>query len=73
MEALLITQGFGDALKPVTKKEGKEASSLKTHEQAVDIDKKAKSTIILSLRDSVIKEVAKEKIVAELWAKLDVL
>ena len=34
------------------------------------IDKKARSTIILSLSDSVIREVAKENIVIGLWAKL---
>ena len=74
METLLITQGLGDALEPVTKKAGKEASSSSsslTPQQAVEIDNKAKSTIILSLRDFVIREVAKEKIVADLWAKLE--
>ena len=74
MEALLITQGLGDALEPITKKDGKEASSSSsslTLQQSTDIDKKAKSTIILSLGDSVIREVAKEKIVADLWAKLE--
>ncbi|KAH9728046.1 hypothetical protein KPL70_008880 [Citrus sinensis] len=70
MEALLITQGLGDALEPVTKKEGMEASSSLTPQQATDIDKRAKSTIILSLGDSVIREVAKKKTVADLWAKL---
>ncbi|KAH9687012.1 hypothetical protein KPL70_014605 [Citrus sinensis] len=38
---------------------------------AAEIDKKARSTIILSLGDSVIREVAKEKTVADLWAKLE--
>lgn len=57
MEALLITQGLGDAIEPATKTEGKEASSLKTPEQAAEIDKKARS-IILSLSDSMIREVA---------------
>ena len=73
MEALLITQGLGDALEPITKKDGKEASSSSsslTLQQSTDIDKKAKSTIILSLGDSMIREVAKEKTVADLWAKL---
>lgn len=37
------------------------------------MDKKARSTIIFSLGDFIIREVAKEKIVAELWAKLDEL
>ncbi|KAH9698599.1 hypothetical protein KPL71_024065 [Citrus sinensis] len=71
MEALLITQGLGDALEPVTKKEGKEESSSKTPKMAAEIDKKARSTIILILGDLVIREVAKEKTVADLWAKLE--
>ena len=70
MEALLINQGLGDAFEPVTKKEGMKASSSLTPQQATDIDKRARSTIILSLGDSVIREVAKEKTVADLWAKL---
>lgn len=73
MEALLITQGLGDAIEPTVKKKGKEVSSSHTSEQAAEIDKKAKHTIILSLSDSVIREVVKEKIVAELWAKLESL
>ncbi|KAH9658397.1 hypothetical protein KPL70_023479 [Citrus sinensis] len=71
MEALLITQGLGEAIDPVTKIEGGEASSSKTPEQVVEMDKKARSTIILSLGDSVIREVAKERTVAGLWAKLE--
>lgn len=70
IEALLITEGLGDAIKLVTKKKRKEVSSSKTLEQTTEIDKKAKSTIILSFGDSIIREVAKEKTVAELWAKL---
>ena len=68
MEALLITQGLGDALEPITKKEGIEASSSTSlaTQQAAEIDKKARSTIILSLGDSMIREVAKEKIVVDL-------
>ncbi|KAH9650291.1 hypothetical protein KPL70_026321 [Citrus sinensis] len=74
MEALLITQGLGDASEPIIKKEGLEAStssSSLTPQQAADIDKKARSTIILSLGDSVIREVARERTVADLWAKLE--
>ncbi|KAH9650187.1 hypothetical protein KPL70_026271 [Citrus sinensis] len=71
MEALLITQGLGEALEPTTKKEGYEGSSSKSPEIATEIDKKARSTIILSLSDSVIREVAKERTVAELWTKLE--
>ncbi|KAH9750945.1 Integrase catalytic domain-containing protein [Citrus sinensis] len=71
MKALLITQGLGEAIDPVSKLEGGESSSSKTPEQVAKMDKKAKSTIILSLSDSVIREVAKEKIVAGLWAKLE--
>ncbi|KAH9743535.1 hypothetical protein KPL70_003339 [Citrus sinensis] len=73
MEALLITQGLGDALEPVTKKEGMEASSSLTPQQVSNIDKMARSTIILSFGDSVIREVAKEKTVADLWAKLETI
>lgn len=72
MEALLITQGLRDAIEPKTK-EGKEVSSSKTLEEVTEIHKKAKSTIILNLGDSVIREVAKERIVAGLWAKLESL
>ena len=38
-----------------------------------EIDKKERSTIILSLGDLVIREVAKEKTVVGLWAKLEQL
>ncbi|KAH9679108.1 reverse transcriptase Ty1/copia-type domain-containing protein [Citrus sinensis] len=70
MEALLITQGLGNAIEPDFKKEGLGGSSSTTSEQAAEIDKKARSTIILSLGDSVIREVAKERTVAGLWTKL---
>ena len=70
-EAFLITQGLGDAIDPVSKLEGNEASSSKTSEQVTEIDKKARSTIIMSLSDFIIREVAKEKTVAGLWAKLE--
>ncbi|KAH9658076.1 Integrase catalytic domain-containing protein [Citrus sinensis] len=73
MEALLITQGLGDAIDPVIKNENAEVSSSRTPEHMAEIDKKARSTIILSLGDSVIREVAKEKTVAGLWAKLEQL
>ena len=55
----------------MTKKEGKEFTTSKTPEQVAEIDRKARGTIILSLADSVIREVAKEPTVAELWAKLE--
>lgn len=71
MDALWITQGLGEVIEPIIKKEGKKASSSKTPEQLAEIDKKAKNTIILSLCDFVIKKVAKEKTVADLWAKLE--
>ena len=66
MEAVLITHGLGDALLPVTKKEGKDISTSKTPEQMAEIDRKAKGTIILSLADSVIREVVKGPTVADL-------
>lgn len=40
-------------------------------EQVTEIEKKVRSTIILSLSDSIIKKVAKEKIMAKLWAKVE--
>lgn len=40
MEALLVTQGLGDAIQPASKKEGKEATSSKSPEQAAEIDKR---------------------------------
>ena len=61
MEALL-TQGLGDAIQPVTKKEEKEVPFPKTPEQAAKFDRKARETIILSYADSVIRKVAKEPI-----------
>ncbi|KAH9704628.1 CCHC-type domain-containing protein [Citrus sinensis] len=71
MEALLVTQGLGDAIQPVTKNERKELSSSKTPEHVAEIDRKVRGTIILSLADSVIREVAKEPTVVDLWAKLE--
>ena len=70
MEALLITQGLGDAIESENSKGG---SSSKTPEEIAEINKRARSAIILSLGDSVIREVAKEKTVAGLWAKLESL
>lgn len=40
MEALLVTQSLGDAIQPASKKEGKEATSSKSPEQAAEIDKR---------------------------------
>ncbi|KAH9681219.1 hypothetical protein KPL71_026889 [Citrus sinensis] len=71
MEVLLITQGLGNTIEPASKKEGMEGYSSTTPEQATEIDKKARSTIILSLGDSVIREVAKERTIAGLWTKLE--
>ncbi|KAH9649108.1 Integrase catalytic domain-containing protein [Citrus sinensis] len=42
-----------------------------TQRLAAEIDKKARSTIILSLGDSVTREVARERTLADLWAKLE--
>ncbi|KAH9648891.1 hypothetical protein KPL70_025781 [Citrus sinensis] len=67
------SEGLGDALEASTKIEGKGVSSSKTPEQMAEIDKKAKSTIILSLADSVIREVAKETSVTGLMEKLESL
>lgn len=38
MEALLVTQGLGDALENGTKKEDKEASSSKTNQELAEIE-----------------------------------
>ncbi|KAH9779095.1 hypothetical protein KPL71_007588 [Citrus sinensis] len=73
MEALLITQGLGDAIEFENNKDGRGVSSSKTPEEAAEINKRARSAIILSLGDSVIREVAKEKTVVGLWAKLESL
>ena len=40
MEALLITHGLRDAIKPVSKMEGKETPSSKTPEELAKINKK---------------------------------
>lgn len=66
IEALLITQGLGDALQPVIMKDRKVGSSSNTPEEMAEIDKKAKGTIILSLTDLVIREVANEPTFAAL-------
>ena len=68
IEAMLITHGLQDALQKASKKEVKEVSLLKTSEQMAEIDKKAKRTIILSLPDSVIREMGKEPTIVDLWA-----
>lgn len=67
MKAMLVTQGLRDVIHLVTKKEG-------TLEQAAEIDRKAKGTIILSLVDSVKREVAQGATIAtiaDLWTKLE--
>lgn len=63
MAALLITQGLGDVIQPITTKEGKEISS-KTLGQAIEIDKKVNKTIILSFAYLMIRELVKETTVA---------
>lgn len=69
----MITQRLEDVLEPAMKKKGNEVSSSKTAEQVAEIDKKARSVIILTPGDFVIREVAKEKTITELWAKLEKL
>ena len=73
MKILLITQGLRNAIEPATKIEDSEVSSSTTPEQIVKIDKKARSTIILSLGDPLIREIARENIVVGLWTKLEQL
>ena len=66
MKALLITQGLGDAIESENNNDSRGVSSSKTPEEVAEINKRAKSVIILSLGDSVIREVVKEKTVAGL-------
>lgn len=60
---------MGDAIEPSTKIE--RSFIPQDSKQAVEIDKMARSTIVLSLGDSAIREVAKEKVVVGLWVKFE--
>ncbi|KAF7811757.1 Retrovirus-related Pol polyprotein from transposon TNT 1-94 [Senna tora] len=68
MRALLVQQGLLKAL------EGKEALSTElSNQEKDDLLERALSTILLSLADDVLREVADEKSAAGLWLKLGTL
>lgn len=66
MRAVLVLQGLQDALAG----EGKLSSTL-TEKEKKDLLEKARSALILSLGDRVLREVAKEKTAAAIWLKLE--
>ncbi|WVZ11959.1 hypothetical protein V8G54_016489 [Vigna mungo] len=68
MEAILIQQGCNEALKGESR-----MSDAMTQEEKKKMGDKARSAIILCLGDKVLREVAKEKTAAEIWAKLESL
>ncbi|WVZ24349.1 hypothetical protein V8G54_002893 [Vigna mungo] len=68
MEAILIQQGCDEALKGESRMSG-----AMTQEEKKKMGDKARSAIILCLGDKVLREVAKEKTAAEIWAKLESL
>ncbi|WVZ13024.1 hypothetical protein V8G54_017554 [Vigna mungo] len=68
MEAILIQQGCDEALKGESR-----MSDAMTQEEKKKMGDKARSAIILCLGDKVLREVAKEKTAAEIWAKLESL
>ncbi|KAL8476669.1 hypothetical protein ACS0TY_029094 [Phlomoides rotata] len=65
MKALLVQQGLSEALTIDTTEESSEAGG----ERAQELEK-AHITIILCLRDKVLREVAKEKTAKAVWEKL---
>lgn len=66
MRAILVLQGLQDALAG----EGKLPSTL-TEKEKKDLLENARSALILSLGDRVLREVSKEKTAAEIWLKLE--
>ncbi|WVZ12209.1 hypothetical protein V8G54_016739 [Vigna mungo] len=68
MEAILIQQGCDEALKGESR-----MRNAMTQEEKKKMGDKARSAIILCLGDKVLREVAKEKTAAEIWAKLESL
>ncbi|WVZ16441.1 hypothetical protein V8G54_009423 [Vigna mungo] len=68
MEAILIQQGCDEALKGESR-----MRDAMTQEEKKKMGDKARSAIILCLGDKVLREVAKEKTAAEIWAKLESL
>ena len=68
MEAILIQHGCAKALKG----EERMSESLSSKEKSEMIDR-ARSAIILCLGDKALREVAREKIAASMWLKLESL
>ena len=68
MRAILVQQGLQDSLLG----EKNPPSSMQEKEK-IELLEKAHGAIILSLGDTVLREVAKAKFVAELWLKLESL
>ncbi|KHN13665.1 Retrovirus-related Pol polyprotein from transposon TNT 1-94, partial [Glycine soja] len=68
MQALLVHQGLDDALQGASK-----LPSTLSDKEKKDLLSKAHSTIILSLGDEVLREVAEEKSAAGIWLKLESL
>ena len=68
MRALLVQQGLQDALLA----EKNLPSTMQEKEKAKLLEK-AHNAIILSLGDTVLREMARAKFVAELWLKLESL
>ena len=68
MHALLVQQGFQKALK------GRETlPKMMTKQEKYDLLERTHSTILLSLSDEVLQEVAEEKSATALWLKLESL
>ena len=68
MEAILIQQGCDEALKGESN-----MSPTLMHVEKKSMINKARSVIILCLGDKALREVAKEKTAAGIWAKLESL
>jgi len=68
MQVVLIHQGLGDALKG----ESSFPATISEKEKK-DLIEKAKSTIILFLRDKALRKVAREPTTATIWLKLESL
>ncbi|XP_057787246.1 uncharacterized protein LOC131004555 [Salvia miltiorrhiza] len=73
MHALLVQQGLDEALSPSRFKLKQEDLSADQKAKVEQIDKKARSAIILCLSDKVLREVVKENSAADVWMKLESL
>lgn len=68
MKALLVHQGLEGALEGIAK-----LPNTLTEKEKQDLINKAHSTIILSLADEALREVAEETTAARVWLKLESL